>query len=45
VEIALLVIAARRTLSFTYPIRYYLRGRAKQEFFDFMKNDLEKYLE
>lgn len=40
-----LVVAARRTLSYTYPIRYYLRGKSKQQFFDFLVKDLERDLE
>ena len=34
-EIAELVIKARRALTYTYPMRYYLEGRNKQQFFDF----------
>ena len=45
VEIAKLVIVARRTLAYTYPIRYYMKGVNKQAFFDFMQSDLERYLE
>ncbi len=45
IEIAQLVIKARRTLAYTYPIRYYLTGSNKQAFFDFMQADLEYYLE
>ena len=39
------MIAARRSLAFTYPIRYYLKGAQKQQFFDFMQSDLEASLE
>ena len=35
VDIARLVIAARRSLSYTYGIRFYLNGINKQAFFDF----------
>ena len=35
VDIARLVIAARRSLSYTYAIRFYLNGPNKQAFFDF----------
>jgi len=44
-DIAGLVIAARRALSYTYPYRYYLTGENKQRFFDFMQSDLEQSLE
>lgn len=44
-EMAYLVLAARRTLSYTYAIRYYLKGREKQVFFDFLVKDLERTLE
>ena len=44
-ETAYLVLAARRTLSYTYAIRYYLKGREKQKFFDFLVKDLERTLE
>lgn len=40
-----LVIAARRTISFTYAIRFYLKGKNKQSFFDFLQRDLENDLE
>jgi predicted restriction endonuclease len=45
IEIAELVVAARRSLSFTYPIRFYLKGQNKQQFFDFIQSDLERSLE
>ena len=45
IDIAGLVVAARRSLSFTYPIRFFLRGENKQAFFDFIQGDLEKSLE
>ena len=45
IDIAGLVVAARRSLSFTYPIRFFLRGENKQAFFDFTQGDLEKSLE
>lgn len=45
IEIAELVVAARRSLSMTYPIRFYLKGKNKQQFFDFIQADLEKSLE
>ncbi len=45
VEIAELVVAARRSLSFTYPIRFYLKGKNRQAFFDFIQTDLEHSLE
>ena len=45
IEIAELVIAARRSLSYTYAIRFFLRGPNKQAFFDFIQGDLERSLE
>jgi hypothetical protein len=42
---ASLVIAARRTISYTYAIRFYLKGINKQSFFDFLQRDLESDLE
>jgi hypothetical protein len=44
-EIAELVIRARRALTYTYAMRYYLEGRNKQTFFDFIQKDLESSLE
>ena len=41
IDIAGLVIAARRSLSYTYPWRYYLMGENKQRYFDFIQGDLE----
>lgn len=35
-DISALVIAARRSLSYTYPIRFYLKGSNKQAFYDFI---------
>ena len=37
IEMANLCIQARRTIGFTYAIRFYLRGRNKQYFFDFLQ--------
>ena len=45
VDIAGLVIAARRSLAYTYPIRYYQLSETKQRFFDFIQGDLERSLE
>ena len=45
IEIAELVVAARRSLSFTYAIRFFLKGPNKQAFFDFIQGDLENSLE
>ena len=45
IDIAELVYAARRALANTYIERFYLRGQAKQAFFDFMQKDLERSLE
>ena len=44
-DIAGLVVAARRSLSYTYPFRYYLYGENKQRYFDFIQSDLEQSLE
>ena len=44
-EAANLVIAARRSLSFAYPYRFYLIGENKQRYFDFIQGDLESSLE
>lgn len=44
-EIAGLVVAARRSLSYTYAIRFFLKGPNKQAFFDFIQGDLERSLE
>lgn len=40
-----LSVQARRTISYTYAIRYYIRGRNKQQFFDFLLQELERDLE
>ena len=45
IDISGLIIAARRSLSFTYAIRFFLKGAQKQAFFDFMQGDLETNLE
>ena len=45
IDIAGLVVAARRSLSYTYPFRYYLKGENKQRYFDFIQGDLEQSLE
>ena len=34
-DVAKLVMIARRALSYTYAIRFYLEGKKKQRFFDF----------
>ena len=45
-EIAELVIRARRALTYTYPMRYYLENNpAKKAYFDFIQGDLEFSLE
>jgi len=44
-DIAELVVAARRSLSYTYAIRFFLKGAHKQAFFDFIQGDLESSLE
>ena len=45
IEMANLSVQARRTISYTYVIRYYIRGRNKQQFFDFLLQELERDLE
>lgn len=44
-EIAELVIRARRALTYTYPMRFFLEPGPKQRFFDFIQGDLESSLE
>lgn len=44
-EIAELVIRARRALTYTYPIRYFLEDKNKQQLFDFYQGELELSLE
>ena len=44
-DIAKLVVVARRSLSYTYAIRFNLRGVQKQFFFDFIQADMERSLE
>lgn len=45
IDIACLVVAARRSLSYTYAIRFFLKGAQKQAFFDFIQGDMERSLE
>lgn len=45
IEIAELVYIARRAISFCSVKRFTLKGKPKQEFFDFMQKDLERSLE
>lgn len=45
IDISGLVIAARRSLSYTYAIRFFLQGALKQAFFDLIQGDLERSLE
>ena len=44
-DIGKLIVAARRAISFTYAMRYYLKGKFKQEHFDFIQAELESSLE
>ncbi len=44
-EVAELVIRARRALTYTYPLRFYLEGKNKQQMFDFYQGELEASLE
>ena len=44
-EIAELVVRARRALTYTYAMRFYLESKSKQVFFDFIQGDLEGSLE
>jgi hypothetical protein len=39
------VIKARRALTYTYPLRFYLEGKNKQQMFDFYQGELEASLE
>ena len=45
VETAYLVLAARRALSYTYAIKFYLKGKEKKAFLERLMVDLERYLE
>jgi hypothetical protein len=45
VDVAELVYAARRAVANSYISRFYLKGEARQTFFDFMVKDLERSLE
>jgi len=40
-EIAELVIRARRALTYTYPLRFFMEAGAKSIFYDFIQGDLE----
>lgn len=44
-EVADLVIKARRCVTYTYAIRFYLKGTLRQQFFDMIQNMLEMSLE
>ena len=44
-EIAELVIRARRALTYTYPLRFYMAVTSKTAFFDFLQGELEGSLE
>ena len=44
-EIAELVIRARRALTNTYPLRFYMAISSKTAFFDFLQGELEASLE
>jgi hypothetical protein len=44
-EIAELVIRARRAITYTYPLRFYMAVTTKTAFFDFLQGDLEMSLE
>jgi len=44
-DVAKLVIICRRALSYSYAIRFYLKGSKKQRFFDFSQKELERSLE
>lgn len=45
IEVGELSVAARKFVALTYVYRFYLRGKNRQYFFDFMQKDLEKSLE
>lgn len=42
IDTARLVLEVRRALSYTYALRYNLRGKNKQELFDFILKDMER---
>lgn len=44
-EIVELIIKARRAVTYTYPLRFYLEGKNKQLMFDFYQKELEFSLE
>jgi hypothetical protein len=44
-DIAELVVRARRALTYTYPLRFYMQVTSKTTFFDFLQGDLEASLE
>ena len=45
-EISELVIRARRAITYTYPLRYFMENnQAKKAYFDFIQGDLEYSLE
>jgi hypothetical protein len=44
-EIIDLLVKARRSLSNTYPLRFFMKGSSKKLFFDFMQKELEFSLE
>jgi hypothetical protein len=45
-EISELVIRARRAITYTYPMRYFMENNlAKRNYFDFIQGDLEWSLE
>jgi hypothetical protein len=45
IDTARLVLEVRRALSYTYALRYNLRGKERQELFDFIVKDMERALE
>ena len=45
IDIAELLISARRAISYCFPIRYYMKGPNHQDFFDGQRGNLERYLE
>ena len=44
-EIMELLLKARRALANTYPLRFFMSGAAKKQYFDFKQGELEMSLE
>lgn len=44
-DMARLVVEARRTISYTYALRYFIKGRNKQEWLSFLQQEFQNDLE